>query len=324
MRPLVLCFVAAMLGCAGSRFMPKAPPKMRPPAPQCPVRPAANLALPDAPRGSGRVALVELTGDPARAEQLSKQLETSLSNAGYTVERVTAPPPDRARFQWIVGGTAGEPPDRTRLHATAVPQERPRAHVEFRAYPQDLIVLITGPRALAQAMAAHDDPPPPPLEAELVLAQCVIEDHDHPSCPGFRPSGTQLVELTPPPADADRVIWRDGDVEVALAFAEVEATLAAMTQDTWDERRAEWASSRLSHLRRLHRRGEQPWLSSWLVTRQRDARMDSLVHAIVGSGAAEIHVCTGPILEYLVAEPIATARGEELRLLLPDGAPLLP
>ncbi|MEM6996757.1 MAG: hypothetical protein AAF721_40005, partial [Myxococcota bacterium] len=189
----------------------------------------------------------------------------------------------------------------------------------------DLVGELMAPRAVAKAIAEHDDPRPPPDETELALANCIVNNHEAPGCPDFRlPTHDAALALEAPPDGVARIVWHDGNVEVALPLATVLARLKEVSEDDWDERRGEWARARLHHVQALVQSGKTPWLSSLLEGHGRDVRMDELVRAALSEGHAEIHKCSGPPLPYVLRYAVTTGSGETTVYRLPDGAFLFP
>jgi len=323
---------------------------MLPPDNGCAVTPIPKVELPAAARGSGRVALLMPEGPEALAMATWARLRDELQRVGYEVAPYEAP--DRPElpcedgacdvsvledaignpraFDWLVSATMNEAPATSTIETLRLDGTKGEIvrRIEFLAEPDDQIVFIAGPRAIATTMAEHDDPLPPPDEAELALAECVRNNNEDPGCPGFRlPKGDHALELRPIEDQIARVIWRDGDVEVALPLPTIMAMLEEIARDDWDERRGEWATARLSHLQEQQGEGKVPWISSRLPAGQRDARMDAVVRTALADGSAEIHRCSGPLLPFVLREPLVDPDDPDnvvTLYLLPDGKLLFP
>ena len=347
-RRSVMLLTLTLAGCAG--YLPPPPPPMLPPDNGCAITPIPEVTLPAAARGHGRVALLMPDGPEALAQATWARLRDELEAVGYEVAPYEAP--DRAplscedgvcdvaplteaignprAFSWLVTASMAEPPATSTIETLSLDGTEGTIvrRIELLAEPDDLIVAIAAPRAIAVTMAEHDDPRPAPDEAELALAECVRNNNEDPSCPGFRlPKGDHALELQALEDEVARVIWRDGDVEVALPLPTIMAMLEEISRDDWDERRGEWATARLTHLEEQSTAGKTPWISSRLPQGQRDARMDAVVRAALADGAAEIHRCKGPLLRFVLQEPLVDPSDPDSEItlyLLPDGKLLFP
>lgn len=327
--------------------MPGPPVAMVDPGSSCPIGAMSRPDLPGAARGVGRVALIQPTGPESRSMTYWSQLQDKLDAWGYEVapyqhagelplacdgDGVCHAAPLEALvgnlsgFNWVVVGSIAEAPATSALAALSVHGTKLQrvSSLEFVARNGDLVVELSAPQRLARTMAEHDDPPPLPNERERAMAQCHCNNHELVGCPDFRvPSRGDTFALTPPAPNAPRVIWRDANIELILPRQTVVAMLETASGDDWDERRAEWAADRLAHLRRLEGSGQQPWLSSRLVSHQRDPRMDALIRHAIDDGHGELHHCSGPLIPYLVIDTYVDNFGtERQRYRLPDGAPL--
>ena len=347
-RRSVVVVTLMLGGCAG--YLPPPPPPMLPPDNGCAVTPIPEVELPAAARGSGRVALLKPEGPEALAMATWARLKDELERVGYEVapyeaaDRVDVPCEDGVcdvgvlddaignprAFRWLVIAKMADAPSTSTIETLQLDgaQGKIVRRIEFIAEPDDLVLEIAGPRAIATTMAEHDDPRPPPEEAELALAECVRNNNEDPGCPDFRlPKGDHALELQPIEDDVARVIWRDGDVEVALPLPTIMAMLEEISRDDWDERRGEWATARLGHLEAMSAGDNTPWISSRLPAGERDVRMDSVVRAALADGAAEIHRCSGPLLPFVLREPLVDPSDPDNAVtlyLLPDGGLLFP
>ncbi len=340
--------LACVTGCAGGRFMPAPPTAMMPPPSVCAVRPLQQAKLPAAARGSGRVALIKPRGPDEPATAAWSQLRDYLGSVGFEVAPYDANEldpvecddrghcdlsplapvvGDMRNFPWVVIATVAEPPDTSTFTAISVTDGAGtvRRSLQFVASDGDLVGALAAPREIATSMAEHDDPRPPPDETELALASCIADNNEAPNCPTpVIPLNDSALELVSPERGVARVIWRDAEVEVALPMRTMVQLLGAASEDDWDERRGEWAADRLRHIRALAAKGQTPWLSSVLKNNARDERMDAMVAAALADGQAEIHRCAGPVVPYLLRDPIATDDGDVVVFRLPDGAFLFP